>query len=295
MSTSTGKLKLELVDVHGKPLKENVDVSLRNLLLTHKPFLKNFDAKKTIDGLSTAPKGSYQVDVTPPSYMPVSVIVNIKPSGVTTERIVFPVDPAKVVSVDFPKFSKVAADLRPILEVSRNLLGHEGKVGETLYNDIALDEVSCAGMLNIVAKTGTTLLTNGKSVLSMITEFRELRGDRLFAVVPKELREATKNSAIAGLLDPVPDQHHNIPGQFAGFTHAGSFKTKESAGNLQMTFFMKGDDCVADIDIDDAGGIGHIFQVLRNFLLNRRTHPYDIHQILVFRQKIDPGYSFNLS
>ena len=34
-----GKLKLELVDVYGKRLKEKVDISLRNLQVTHNPIL----------------------------------------------------------------------------------------------------------------------------------------------------------------------------------------------------------------------------------------------------------------
>jgi hypothetical protein len=53
-------------------------------------------------------------------------------------------------------------------------------------------------------------------------------------------------------------------------------------------------DCVADIDIENAAGLGDVFQVLRNSLTGRPTHPYDIHEILVFHQKIDPGYTYAL-
>jgi hypothetical protein len=59
---------------------------------------------------------------------------------------------------------------------------------------------------------------------------------------------------------------------------------------LQLTFFVKGDEWVADIDIDDAGGLEHVFQVLRNKLSGRPTHPYNIHEILVKFQQLDPGY-----
>ena len=41
-----------------------------------------------------------------------------------------------------------------------------------------------------------------------------------------------------------------------------------------------------DADIDNAAGIGHVFQVLRNWITHGTTHPYDIHQILVFRQEV---------
>ena len=45
-----------------------------------------------------------------------------------------------------------------------------------------------------------------------------------------------------------------------------------------------------DADIDDAAGLGHAFQVLRNFVTDGTTHPYDIHQILTFRQEVTPLY-----
>jgi len=291
---ANGKLKLTLVDVHDKPLKGTLDLTLRSKSLSHKVMKKNLDASKkiTITALESGAHGLYQLDVDPSNYLPVTRPVNIKSGDGTEARLVFPVDPDKVVSVDFKKFAQLSKDLRDILNASSNVLDHMGQAGATLYD--ALDDISRAGLLNISAKCATTLLTNDKTVLSLIKEMRELRGDRLFAIVPKELREATKNSAIAGLLDQVPDQHHNIPGQFPGFTHAGSFKTQESAGNLQLTFFMKGDDCIADIDIDDAGGLGHVFQVLRNFLLHRRTHPFDIHEILIARHQLIPDYQFNL-
>jgi hypothetical protein len=59
--------------------------------------------------------------------------------------------------------------------------------------------------------------------------------------------------------------------------------------NLRPTFFMRGDGCVADIDIDDDAGLGHIFQVLRNHSTGEPARPYDIHEILVQHQHLDPG------
>lgn len=109
---------------------------------------------------------------------------------------------------------------------------------------------------------------------------------------PKELREETKNSVAEGLFDPADSSLHHPP---AGFTRAGSFKTPDHYGNLQLTFFMNdAGDCVADIDIDDAAGIEHVFQVLRNKLSGSPTHPYNIHEILVGFQHNDPGYSFQI-
>ena len=49
---------------------------------------------------------------------------------------------------------------------------------------------------------------------------------------------------------------------------------------------------MADIDIDDAGGFGHIFQVLRNKLSGKLHYPYNIHEILVKAQQLGLGYTF---
>jgi hypothetical protein len=62
-----------------------------------------------------------------------------------------------------------------------------------------------------------------------------------------------------------------------------------------LTFFTNNNgDCVADIDIDDAAGIEHVFQVLKNKLSGNPTHPYNIHEILAGFQHNDPGYSFQV-
>ena len=291
----TGKLKLELLDVFGKRVQERVDISLRNLQLTHNPVLKSRDSSKIINvsNLHGGPQGIYQISIDPPSYHPISQFIRVKPSGDTELVVSFPVDISKVISVTFPTFPNVPKELRSILTNSPNVLGFENNTGKDLYD--ALDDIRRGGVLNIARKTMATRLSNGKSVLSLIKEIRELRGDRFFAFVERELREEVKHSVNAGLFHSVDGSLHHLPAQFVGFSPAGSFKTDDHFGNLQLTFFMKGDECVADIDIDDAGGLGHIFQVLKNHFTGSPTHPYNIHQILVKHQHLDPGYRFVLS
>ena len=58
----------------------------------------------------------------------------------------------------------------------------------------------------------------------------------------------------------------------------------------QETMSLFGFPLVRYIDIDDAAGLGHVFQVLRNHLTGNPTHPYNIHQILIAHQHLDPGY-----
>jgi hypothetical protein len=291
----TGKLKLNLLDVFGKRLQEKVDISLRNLQLSHSPVLRSLDASKIINvtNLHAGPQGIYQISIDPPSYHPVSHFINIKTSGVTEITIPFPVDIAKIVSVTFPTFPNLLKDLRSLLTNSPGVLGFENNTGDALYN--AFDDIRRAGVLNIARKTAATRLSNDKTVLSLIREIKELRGDRFFAFVEKELREEVKHSVNTGLFHPVSGSLHHLPAQFEGFESAGSFKTPDHFGNLQLTFFMRGDECVADIDIDDAGGLGHIFQVLKNHFTGSPTHPYNIQQILVQHQHLDPGYRFQLS
>ncbi len=290
-----GKLRLNLVDVFGKRIQEKVDVSLRNLHLTHAPVLRGMDASKVVNitDLFTGSQGIYQITIDPPSYRPVSRFVNVKTGSPTEETIPFPVDISKIVSVTFPSFTNLPKELRTLLTNSPNVFGFENKTGQTLYD--ALDPIRRAGVLNIARKTLATRLTEEHSVLSLIKEVREVRGDRFFAVVDKQLREETKHNINTGLFHSVSGSLHSLPAQFEGFTSAGSFKTGDHFGNLQLTFFARGEEFVADIDIDDAGGLAHVFQVLKNHFTGSPTHPYNIHEILLQHQHLDPGYRFNLT
>jgi hypothetical protein len=94
----------------------------------------------------------------------------------------------------------------------------------------ALDDIRRACLLNIAAKTRMTPLSNGKVVLGYLEVVRELRGDRFFATVPRELREETKNSVAAGLFHVADETLHHPPDSYPGFTNAGSFRTNDSHG-----------------------------------------------------------------
>jgi hypothetical protein len=304
-----GKLKLQLVDVNGKRIQEKVDVFLRHTRRSQNLVFKGHDASKTITGLFTSVEGPYQLSVDPPSYHRVTFFQNIKTSGVTEVEIPFPVDASKVVSVNFPKYAGLSKELRTVLSNSGKVFGFENKTGSDLYDAISVDNIKLAGLLNIACKTLATVFDGGANVLSLIRELRIVRGDRFFAFVERGLREETINSRNSGLFHKVSGSLHKLPPEFEdfeptdpslkppdrpGFEPADSFKTNDKYGNLQLTFFRKGDEFVADIDIDDAAGIEHIFQVLHNHFTGEPTHPYNIHEILVAKQKLDPKYTFNL-
>jgi hypothetical protein len=306
-----GKLKLELVDVYGKRLQEQVDISLQHKRLPQSLFFKSKDASKfiQISGLFTSVEGPYQISIDPPSYHHVTQFLNVKTSGVTEKQIVFPVDASKVVSVNFPKFASLSKELRSILVNSSNVFGFENKTGSDLYDAIMVDNIKLAGLHNIACKTTATVFADGTNVLSLVKELRVVRGDRFFAFVERGLREETLNSISSGLFHKVSGSLHKLPPEFetfeptdtglapadsSGFKPADSFKTNDHFGNLQLTFFRRGDEFVADIDIDDAAGIEHVFQVLHNHFTGEPTHPYNIHEILVAHQHLDPKYTFNL-
>jgi len=287
------KLKLTLRNAEGDFLKEKVDILLRNLTFGGlKKATATVTKTVTVSGLSGPPHALYRMEIDPPSYLALSRFVNLAAEDELT--IIFPVEPKKVRQVIFPKFNDLDAGARVLLDKSGNVFSFEGKTGQGLYD--ALDDLRRAGMLNILKKSGATPVGAGKNVLDFLLdgELRELRQDRFFAVVPKRLREEVKNAVAADLFTKESGALHHLPGQFEGFEEAGSFKTRDRYGNLQLTFFMKGDECVADIDIDDASGLEHVFQVLRNMLPGNSTHPYAIRDILLVHQKLNPGYRFKM-
>ncbi len=282
-----GKLNLELVDVYGDRISERVDVALHNQGLAERLLLRNVDASKkvAITNLQSGPHGLYRIEIDPPSYLPVNRFFRV-PSGRSGElHVTCPVDHSKVRLVEFPKFATLHADYVRLLGASMDVLGFANVSGEDLYNN--LDDLRKAGMLNILAKSARTRYAGGKSVVDYLHLLQELRQDRFFVRISKELRDETKNSVASGLFIPASATLHSAPD---GFISAGSFKTDDHYGNLQLTFWQRGEEWMADIDIDDASGLAHVFQVVRNSLSGRPTHPFDIHQILIAYQEIDPGY-----
>jgi hypothetical protein len=286
-----GKLRLEIMDVFGKPIGENADVFLTNQTLSDAPAFRNLDVTNpvSITGLNVFPNGMYRIEVDASSYHTVSRFVSIPADGNGEVAITLPINPKKVIAVEFPDYSAILQDARDLLSRSNNLISFVGKSGEELYN--SLDDLRKAGFLNLVAKSDRTRFVNAaenpRSVLSFISELKELRGDRFLALVPNELRSDTINSVGAGLFHSADESLHTPP---PGFVRAKSFKTFDHFGNLQLSFFSSADGLFeVDMDIDDAQGFDHLFQVVGNFF-GGPTHPYNIHEILVASQELDPGY-----
>src|SRR5262245_225796 len=280
-----GRLELEIMDVHGNRITEPVDISLRHQVLHEQRRVDKVDATHVIaiPNLRTEPQGLYTLEVSAPSYRPVTRFVTIPSSGSKREQVTLPIrhDRAKAI---FPTYAELDERVRSLLERSGNVHGHEGLTGRALYD--ALSDVAKAGLLNIAKKSLATAFKDGADLLPHLI-LLEARGDRCFVEVPRALIEQMPTLVDGDLFRAVNGALHKPPPPLVA---AGSFKTFDAFGNLQLTFFKSEAQCRADVDIDDAAGIGHVFQVARNHLTGEPTHPYNIHQILIAHQHLDPGY-----
>lgn len=284
--SSTGRLELRFVDVNGAPVDDIVDLVLRHHVLHEEVRHNGHHGSRplALSGLRAEPQGLYALEVRPRAYWPVQRFVTIAASGTTAATVTLPIRPEFARAI-FPDYDAVDERVRGVLERSAAVKGHEGLTGRELYE--ALGAVSRAGLLNIAKKTLATQFRDGADLLRDTT-LRHIVGDRCYVEVPAALNERMPEYVARELFRAVDGSLHDAPEP--GFAPSGSFKTLDAFGNLQMTFFRNGDRAFADVDIDDAAGLPHVFQVMRNHLTGNPTHPYNIHQILVAHQHLDPGY-----
>lgn len=280
-----GRLELEVVDVLEARITEPVDIRLRHRVLREEARVDraNAAANLVIQGLRTEPQGLYILDVSAPSYRPVSRFVTIPASGEQRARVVLPIRHERARAL-FPPYEQLDSRVRGLLERSSNVRGHEGLTGQGLWD--AMSEVAKAGLLNVAKKSLATAFKDGADLLPHVT-LVDARGDRCFVEVPRALLTQMPDLVEADTFHKVNGSLHEPP---EGMTAAGSFKTPDAFGNLQVTLFDGAAQCRADIDIDDAAGLGHVFQVARNHLTGEPTHPFNIQQILIAHQHLDPGY-----
>jgi hypothetical protein len=281
-----GRLELEITDASGARLTETVTIDLRHQVLHEQRRAESVDASKivVIEDLRTEPQGLYIMRIEAPSYHPVQWFVTIPSTGVRREKVPLPIRADRARAV-FPEYDVLDERVRGVLERSAKVLGHEGLTGKELYN--ALDDKPKAGLLNIAKKSLATQFKNGSDLLPHIALLKAV-GDRCFVAVSSALLDQMPALVDGRFFHQVNGSLHQPPEP--DLMAAGSFKTEDAFGNLQLTFFKSASRCVADVDIDDAGGLAHVFQVVRNHVTGDPTHPYNIHQILLLHQRLDPGY-----
>jgi hypothetical protein len=244
------------------------------------------EKKMQINNLESTVDGRYQVEVSATSHRTSIQRLQVLEGRTSVHVFTLAIDPSDVKDAKFPEFDDLPDESKQLLQNS-NVGGFDRKQGADLYG--AFDNMRKAGLLNILAKMRATTFPTGRAVGSFMSSLIRVRGDRFHAKVDVALRDEVKNSIPTGLFHEVSPALHDPP---PGYVQADSFKTRESYGNLQLTFFRKEDaiEFLVDADLDDAQGIEHIFQVLGHALTGGETHPYDIHQILLAHHGIDPGY-----
>ena len=291
-------LTLEFCDAARQPLNDDIDLDVRGVqsqdLLLH---ARGVSGKKRVRLDDVVPGQPYRVRVRPARYRAVQQFVSV-PTGKTSAAatIYCPVDPDAVETPDFPEFAGLPDSLRTVLERStlqaepprRRSLPRALSPGEKLF--ASLDVIQRAGLLNLHTKMTHTALGDA-TAWDWVTDLYRVRGDRVFCNVALDFRDAVKNAVAGGTFREVPGGKHKPD---VGFANSGSYKTFDHYGNLQLTFFCSDAEPLCyrvDADIDDAAGIEHGFQVIRNDLTRGATHPYDIHQILTFHQRLELPYA----
>jgi hypothetical protein len=284
-------------DASRNQLDDRIDVHLQKLpSMQLVKSWRNQSGKKTITVTGLDAGQIYGVQVFPLRHRPVGV-VRMAPSGTAPDNVhVFcPVNPRRVVKVTFPDWVDLAPELQAVLEQPPERpepdAGPDPAFGRDLYDSLA--DVPKAGLLNLFTKMQNTV-TGGRTMWSFVRDVYRIRGDRIFANVAVDFRDHVKSAVTDGSFAEVDGSLHTPP---PGFASADSFKHQlYQAGVLQLTFFSSVDQPLrfkVDADIDDADGLGHVFQVLRNWLTQGETSPYDIREILAFSQLLEPGYSLN--
>jgi hypothetical protein len=279
-------LHIHFRDARRQPLNDSLDVrvveSATNVLKGSK---RNVSGRKVLVIKGLLPGQPYVITALPKRYRPVGQIVMMPPQGKADVHLHFPLHPDHV-QATFQPYAQLEADLRDVLE--RSAVESTTATGRALYD--ALQPTERAGLLNLYCKMRAFGFDAQHSVWSAVDRLYRIRPDRIFAEVDVALRDRVKTAEAEGRFREVSGTLHTPP---PGYRSASSFKTDERYGNLQLSFFASEDAPLrfkVDADIDDAAGIGHTFQVLRNWVSSGTTHPYDIHQILVYRQEAFPPY-----
>jgi hypothetical protein len=280
-------LIIRVRNAHRQPLTDQMDVHVVSsrtdstvARVLRVPGNRDVRVEKLIAGQP------YIVKVFATRHRPVGLFAMPKDGEDVVVEVFTPLDPERVAEAKFPEYDALPPELRAVLERSE-IEGVDGP-GAPAY--ASLTDMQRAGLFNLFAKMTNFGFDEQRTAWSFVDGIYRVRPDRIFVDVQPALRDLVKGAVAGERFREVSGKLHVPP---AGFVGAGSFKTAERYGNLQLSFFASLSEPLTfkvDADIDDAAGLGHAFQVLRNFVTHGVTHPYDIHQILVFRQEVALPY-----
>jgi hypothetical protein len=282
---------VNLRDVFGQPITDEVEITFYNQKvrsLSQRFTMKLKGEAANLTGVPAFPTGLAEVFIKPTRYRYKSIFINVVGSGTNSiaEDLFVDPDKARPTLLDFQdlKSKLYGTDLLRIL-------GKSG-IGQKTWDK--LDKRNRATVLNLSAKMLNDRLKNGNSLISQVEKIDadlldKGHRERIFAWV---------NGGLLGALRKFPENYksvsgvlHKFPDPWIPVSEPNSFKSLNNAGNIQLTFASNpARESFADIDLDDHSGIQHAADVLKHRITNKNTDPYDIHQILVYFQRIDPGY-----
>jgi hypothetical protein len=285
-----GRIWVMLRDAAGKGITDRVEFKLYNQrsdALNQRFELDVKGRRVLLRDVPAFPFGLAELFIKPERYRFKSVFVDVRPGADTIVDETVLIEPSRATPT-FPTFT----DLRSVARWKDlfGLLKKSGIDSAAKWED--LGPLRRAGLLNLYAKLQREALQTSAPIFSWldrVVRVEDFRQDRMFVLVRDELLPAVRQHArfrtVSGAL-------HVFDPPWMAVDPDGSFKTRDRAGNLQITFAAQDGltGHFADIDIDDHAGVRHAADVLKHRIADRDTHPYDIHNILLYFQGCDPGY-----
>jgi hypothetical protein len=253
----------------------------------------------TITGIAcqTGPGTMYEVRASTPHHRKYAFFQLIQENrdNTASDSVEFWVKPGEVKDITAPTAAGLPRVAQSMLAKATMIVDRRedselvGLSGQALYSQMGSLRRAC--FLNIIKKAADATTADG--CLDAFGELLIVRQDRLFARVadglPEKLRQASMFKSAPGAL------HEPPPGFSTPFE---SFKSRDPHANLQITFMKDAatGGLAADIDIDEASGIEHGFEVIRNAVFNNRTNPYLIREFLsaadLEQRRLCPDYRF---
>ena len=285
-----GNLVVKLSDMTGDLVRGRVEIDLKRVSGSSGAGGENMIVKVngpvgalTITGIKcqTGPGTMYEVRASTPHHRKYAFFQLIQENrdNTASDDVEFWVKPGEVKGIQAPAVAGLPAAAQAMLSQASMIVDRRedqelaGLSGLALYQQMDPQRRAC--FLNIVKKASHEATADNS--LAAFGDLLILRQDRLFARVAAGLPEQLRNAA---MFKSAPGALHEPPPGFS--PPIESFKSKDPHANLQITFMteLATGGLAADIDIDEASGIEHGFEVIRNAVFNNRTNPYLIREFM---------------
>jgi hypothetical protein len=301
-----GNLVVHLSDMAGALAKERVDIDFRRVSGSPGAGGENMEVsvagpvgRLTITGIAcqTGPGTMYEVRACMGHHRKYAFFQLIQEDrdNTASDDVEFWVKPGDVKDIQAPALTGLPSTVQTMLNKAAMIVDKPedrdlvGLSGNALYK--ALGALRKACLLNITKKAADA--TTADNCLPSFGDLLIVRQDRLFARVASGLREQLR---AAPMFKSAPGALHEPPPGFS--PPLESFKSKDPHANLQVTFMteLATGGLAADIDIDEASGIEHGFEVIRNAVFKKRTNPFLIREFMnaadLTSHSLSPDYTF---